>query len=81
MGSTMKQGYRKRLALSVALMAALLSGAWADAQLAGRPEPKRYPWSDASLSADARAVMVIQEMTVTLQLNPGFQLVEQIYCT
>jgi beta-glucosidase len=60
----MKQGSTRRIALTVALMTALLSGGWANAQLKGRPEPKHYPWSDASLSVDVRADMVIQEMTL-----------------
>ena len=65
MGLTMQQGCRRRIMVIAALlMTAFLTGAWANAQLAGRPAPKHYPWSDASLSADVRADMVVQEMTL-----------------
>jgi len=46
------------------LMTALLIDAWANAQLLGRSQPKHYPWSNASLSPDERADMVIKEMTL-----------------
>jgi beta-glucosidase len=39
------------------------------AQFSGRPEPKHYPWSDASLSADARADMVIKELTLEEKIS------------
>jgi len=52
------------MVIAALLMTAFLTGAWANAQLAGRPAPKHYPWSDASLSADVRADMVVQEMTL-----------------
>jgi beta-glucosidase len=68
MGLTTKQGSRRRIAFAVALISALVTGSWADAQLAGRPEPKHYPWSDASLSPDERANMVLKEMTLDEKL-------------
>jgi hypothetical protein len=64
MGLTMKQESRRRIALTVALMTALLTGGWANAQLPGKSQPKHYSWSDASLSPDVRADMVIKEMTL-----------------
>jgi beta-glucosidase len=64
MGLTMKQRSRRLIALTVVLVTALLTGAWANAQLLGKPQPQHYPWSDASLSPDVRADMVIKEMTL-----------------
>jgi len=64
MGLTMKQGSRRRIALTAALMTALLTHAWANAQLMGRSQSKRYLWSNASLSPDERADMVLKEMTL-----------------
>ncbi len=60
----MKQRSRKCIALTVIFVTPLLTGAWANAQLLGRPEAKHFPWSDASLSPDVRADMVIKEMTL-----------------
>ena len=57
---TMKQGSRRRIALTVALM----TGAWANAQLPEKSQPKHYSWSDTSLSPDVRADMVLKEMTL-----------------
>jgi beta-glucosidase len=68
MGLTTKQGSRRRIAFAIALISALVTGSWADAQLASRPEPKHYPWSDASLSPDERANMVLKEMTLDEKL-------------
>jgi beta-glucosidase len=64
MGLTIKQGSRRRITLMAALIAALLTDAWANAQLLGKSQPKNYPWSDANLSPDVRADMVIKEMTL-----------------
>jgi len=61
---TMKQEFRRHIALTVALTTALLTGAWANAQLPEKSQPKHYPWSDASLSPDERADMVLKEMTL-----------------
>jgi beta-glucosidase len=60
----MKQEFRRHIALTVALTTALLTGAWANAQLPEKSQPKHYPWSDASLSPDERADMVLKEMTL-----------------
>ncbi|MGA8041578.1 MAG: glycoside hydrolase family 3 C-terminal domain-containing protein [Terracidiphilus sp.] len=55
---------RKSIAGLAALAAALIFGAWANAQIPGMSTPRHYPWSDASLSPDVRADMVIQQMTL-----------------
>jgi len=44
-------------------MTALFTGTWAHAQFPGL-QSKHYPWSDASLSPDVRADLVIKEMTL-----------------
>src|ERR1017187_4051466 len=33
------------------------------------PEPKHYPWSESSLSPDARADMVIKELTLQEKIS------------
>jgi beta-glucosidase len=60
----MKTRLRTRIASSVALMTVFFAGAWALAQLPGMAPPKHYPWSDTSLSPDARADLVIKELTL-----------------
>jgi beta-glucosidase len=45
-------------------MAALFAGTGAFAQFPGMPQPKHYAWSDAKLSPDERADLVIKEMTL-----------------
>ena len=39
------------------------------AQFQGTPEPKHYPWSDANLSPDARADMVVKELTLDEKIS------------
>jgi beta-glucosidase len=56
--------FGKRIAGSITFMAALFTGAWANAQFPGMPQPKHYAWSDTSLSSDVRADLVIKEMTL-----------------
>ncbi|HET7104225.1 MAG TPA: glycoside hydrolase family 3 C-terminal domain-containing protein [Terracidiphilus sp.] len=48
----------------VAVGAALFTGVWAFAQFPGMQKAKHYAWSDQSLSPDARADMVIKQMTL-----------------
>jgi beta-glucosidase len=55
---------KRLIACSIMLGAILSSGILAVAQLPGMPAPKRYPWSDASLSPDQRADLVLREMTL-----------------
>src|ERR1700727_2736676 len=57
-------GFGKRMAWSFAWFAVFSVGPWANAQFAGMPQPKHYPWSDTSLSPDARADLVIKELTL-----------------
>ena len=66
----MKNGVmRNRIAVSMALAITLCAGYSAAAQLPGMPPPKHYPWSDASLSPDRRANMVIKEMTLDEKIS------------
>ena len=53
-----------RIVSSITFAATLLTGPCAVAQFPGMPQPKHYPWSDASLSPDQRADLVIKEMTL-----------------
>ena len=56
---------------------ALLAATTAVAQFPGIAAPKHFPWSDKTLSADERADMVIEEMTldekIQLLHGPGWQ--------
>jgi beta-glucosidase len=51
------------------LAAALFAAPIAFAQFPGTPEPKHYPWSDTTLSPDARADMVIKELTLEEKIS------------
>jgi beta-glucosidase len=51
------------------LAAAFVAVPHADAQLNGSQPPKHYPWSDATLSPDARADMVIKELTLAEKIS------------
>ena len=53
-----------RITCSITLVTALFAGVAAFAQIPGMAPPKHYPWSDKSLSPDARADMVIKELTL-----------------
>jgi beta-glucosidase len=55
---------RQRIVSLIVLAAILLAGTLAVAQLPGMSQPKHYPWSDASLSPDQRADLVIKEITL-----------------
>jgi beta-glucosidase len=58
-----------RIACLFALLTSFLAGPLAVAQFPGMPQPKHYPWSDASLSPDQRADLVIQEMTLDEKIS------------
>lgn len=63
-----------RLAQSVikqflAVTASFITIQFAIAQLPGMPQPKRSPWSDASLPPEQRADMVIKEMTLDEKIS------------
>ena len=51
-------------AVVLALAALVWAPAIAVAQFPGMPQPKHYAWSDATLSPDARADLVIKELTL-----------------
>jgi beta-glucosidase len=55
---------RTRFTCQATLVFALLIGTQAIAQLPGMQQPKHFPWSDASLSADQRADLAIKELTL-----------------
>lgn len=51
------------------LAAAFVAVPHGAAQPGGPPPPKHYPWSDSTLSADARADMVIKELTLDEKIS------------
>jgi beta-glucosidase len=55
---------KNRIVGLAALATAIFAGTSALAQFPGMPQPKHYAWSDASLSPDQRADLVIKEMTL-----------------
>ena len=59
---------KTRIAPLVALAASLFAGSSSLAQFPGM-QPKHYPWSDAGLSADQRAGLVIKEMTLEEKIS------------
>src|SRR5580693_9147623 len=61
--------FRYRIACSTAWMIFLFADTCGHAQLPGMPQPKHYPWSDASLSPDARADMVVKELTLEEKIS------------
>jgi beta-glucosidase len=67
-----------RIICAFLLVTALAMAPCAVAQFSRQPEPKHYPWSDASLSPDARADMVLKELTleekISLLHGQGFSL-------
>ena len=66
----MNQCFVGRTCASVVLLAAaFLAVPHAVAQPGGPQPPKHYPWSDSSLSADARADLVIKELTLEEKIS------------
>ena len=59
---------KTRIAPMVALAALFIAGSWSFAQFPGM-QLKHYPWSDASLSPDQRADLVIKEMTLDEKIS------------
>ena len=59
----------RRIIILAALAAAFLGGHWSWAQFPRAPEPKHYAWSDATLSPDERADMVLKEMTLDEKIS------------
>lgn len=60
---------KNRIVRMAALATALFAATAALAQFPGMPEPKHYPWSDASLSPDQRADLVLKEMTLDEKIS------------
>jgi beta-glucosidase len=60
----MKSKHGKRSFCLVALIATFLSSAGAHAQFPGMAASTHHPWSDKTLSPDARADLVIKELTL-----------------
>src|SRR5260370_40737374 len=60
---------RRRIASYIVLAFALFAATFAVAQLPGMSQPKHYPWSDAALSPDERADLVIKEMTLDQKIS------------
>jgi beta-glucosidase len=56
-------------AAALALAAALILPSQAMAQVPGSQQPQHYPWSDASLSPDVRADLVIKELTLAEKIS------------
>src|SRR5579863_8884933 len=57
-------GSKKPMILPFLFSALFATGSLAAAQFPGAAPPKHYPWSDTNLSPDARADLVIKEMTL-----------------
>ena len=51
------------------LMVVIAAAPMSIAQFPGMPQPKHYPWSDTTLSPDARADLVIKEMTLEEKIS------------
>lgn len=60
----MKRTIKNYLFYSFAIVIAVISGAWAYGQMPGMPQSRHHAWSDTSLSPDARADLVIKELTL-----------------
>lgn len=60
---------KPRIAPSIVLTTTLFACSLAMAQLPGIAQPKHYPWSNASLSPDQRADLVIKEMTMDEKIS------------
>ena len=58
---------RKRALCTLLLVA--LATCTVTAQFPGMPQPKHYPWSDAALSPDARADLVLKEMSLDEKIS------------
>ena len=58
-----------RTASALALVAAFSAAPYLLAQFPGMAKPKHYAWSDAGLSPDVRADMVIKEMTLDEKIS------------
>jgi beta-glucosidase len=60
---------RSRAVGAIALAAAFAFAPFTLAQFPGMPQPKHYAWSDASLGPDARAGLVVKELTLDEKIS------------
>jgi hypothetical protein len=58
-----------RAVCGLALLTATVTAQFAVAQFPGMPQPKHYPWSDATLSSDVRADLAIKELTLDEKIS------------
>jgi len=58
-----------RAVCGLALLTATVTAQFAVAQFPGTPQPKHYPWSDATLSSDVRADLAIKELTLDEKIS------------
>ena len=58
-----------RAVCALALLTATVTAQFAVAQIPGMPQPKHYPWSDATLSPDVRADLAIKELTLDEKIS------------
>ncbi len=58
-----------RAASGLVLVSAFVAAQFAVAQFPGMQQPKHYPWSDATLSPDVRADLVIKELTLDEKIS------------
>jgi beta-glucosidase len=68
-GTVIKSLTSQKSAGALLLAAAFAAVPLAVAQFREMPPPKHYPWSDTSLSPDARADMVIKELTLEEKIS------------
>src|SRR5208283_1063307 len=66
---TLRSNWRRRAACALVFALALAAVPLAVAQFPGRPQPKHYDWSDATLSPDARADMVLKQLTLEEKIS------------
>jgi beta-glucosidase len=65
-----KNSFRSQSRVGALILAiGLFATPFALSQFPGRPQPKHYPWSDASLLPDQRADLVIKEMTLDEKIS------------
>jgi beta-glucosidase len=60
---------RNRAVCALILAASFVMAPLAVAQFPGMPQPKHYPWSDASLAPDVRADLVVKELTLDEKIS------------
>ena len=60
---------RNRAAGALVLAASFVMAPLAFGQFPGMPQPKHYAWSDATLSPDVRADLVVKELTLDEKIS------------